>query len=1026
MSNKRTIDLKTYPQQDVKYTSPFSILPTNTTAPVITLQPLASLLQQTWVSKQELNPNETRYQKITPSSDIVTALQGTEISFQLFAGNYATQANGKASNKLQYKWRLNGSLVGNLNALNNYQGTNVVLITSESCTPLLSGEYVCEVTNEYGSVETEPFTLSIIDPFDHPKLYKNLVVNGSGEGGLDGWQAESDIKVTPFQHDLQKALNFSSFRLSGMIINDSGSNSTTKIRPEFRFSNAPHTGMFDESYRKRVANDPTFLDINTKSTADGILSYEEQYYSQGQIPQIVPNEDYLSDNDVAGFFPGIAWLDAYNKNTNQNIVSLQNELTSTSPTYFTREKIKFKTAGGKAQTSLSQTIDLTDIADMIDGNAYGITHTTSQFFAYVGAGITNYKIRLNTPEGIVEFPYYIGTSEEYAEMFASNFHNGENGSYAISSTYYDEDQQKWLTYDELKAAESTYDVPATFQKRQETNNFSDQISNILNNLNNSLSIYDGSTLSDFLIEAANSLPDDNWQWWYDIKTNFNNLISLLQSKNISPSETLNNLRSYLDLTDVPYKLDIDGYTDSYTNFSYTPSISALDSFYKHKKRVTEAKIAGYIALGPAASLLIWQEEYGHDFIENLPGLKIPAGNASDFRNSRELKRLVTKNLVNFLTDTIREIQSNILPNITATLTDIDKKLSKTRWIWDRERIASSIVQETRKRKISEYSDIEIIPVLDDQTKIQINYLDNQSNIIRTDTVNGPDAQTVWAIKEKVYFPLTLYPLFEFVKPNGNNRITVFDQKYTDTFTLGAFFNIINIGKGNGPLSKGINSLQEGNKITQVSIGVDSYFPDLNQAYFYGYDGANDQIRDINARFLMNKYNFVGYGGAYPPNNRDINPRGGLYSQNSYKAVYDFGAAAMFGVELTAAIPKNTRSVQIVVVFDHKSTIIDDNSPQTKGWTSSEIYSDEYGQSTGDSNRLVEYGNPRCGITSMKYIVAANNFEKTSKYPSYYIPPANATVLGLQKEKYLNPNAFNTADSPSFVYNLTLPTELPEL
>jgi len=93
MSNKRTIDLTTYSQESVNYTSPFSILPTNTTPPVITLQPLSSLSQQTWVSKQELNPNNSEYQRITPSSDIVTALQGTEISFQLFAGNYATQAN---------------------------------------------------------------------------------------------------------------------------------------------------------------------------------------------------------------------------------------------------------------------------------------------------------------------------------------------------------------------------------------------------------------------------------------------------------------------------------------------------------------------------------------------------------------------------------------------------------------------------------------------------------------------------------------------------------------------------------------------------------------------------------------------------------------------------------------------------------------------------------------------------------------------------------------------------------------------
>jgi hypothetical protein len=774
-----------------------------------------------------------------------------------------------------------------------------------------------------------------------------------------------------------------------MIINDSGSNTTTQIRPEFRFSNTSHAGMFNESYRKRVANDGTFTDINAKSSAEGILDYQDRYYSQGQIPQIVPNEDYNTTNDVAGFFPGIAWLDAYNKNTNENIVSLQSELTDTTPTYFTRDKIKFKNAGGKAQTSLSQTIDLSDIADMIDGNAYGITHATSQFFAYVGAGITNYKIRLSTPDGIVEFPYYIGTSEEYAEMFASNFRDGvsdSNEAFVISGSFYDEVQQKWLSYSEAKASLPDITMlPYTKIDEQVLSIFRTNVRDILNELNKRRDYYERSeNINDILIEAANNLPNDGWDWWRGIKISFNNLRSLLDTKNIPPSTEILRLQRNLNQTGIQAPLGINSFTDEYTSFSYTPTTSDLDFYYGNQRR----------------------KRFTYD--------------------SDELKRLVTRNLYNFLKDTIAEIETNVLPSINSSLINVTNDLKKARFVWDVERTAAYVAQEARKRKINAYSDIEIIPVLDDQTKIQINYLDSEGITIKTDTINGPDEQTVWAVKEKVYFPLTLYPLFEFVKPNENNTIKVFDQKYTDTFTLGAFFNLLNVGKGEGPLSKGTGSLQEGNKITSSSIGLDTYFSDLGQAYFYGYDGANDQIRDVNAKFLMNKYDFKTYGGAYPPDNGNINPQGGVYAQNSYKAVYDFGAAAMFGVELTAAIPKKTRSVQITVFFDHKSAIIDDNSPQTKGWTSSEIYSDEYGQSTGYSSRLVEYGNPRCGITSMKYLVAANNFEKSPKYPSYYLPPASATVLGLQKEKYLNPSAFNSADAPEFSYNLIFPTELPEL
>jgi hypothetical protein len=586
---------------------------------------------------------------------------------------------------------------------------------------------------------------------------------------------------------------------------------------------------------------------------------------------------------------------------------------------------------------------------MIDGNAYGITHATSQFFAYVGAGITNYKIRLSTPDGIAEFPYYIGTSEEYAEMFASNFRDGQDGAFTIKDTFYDVDQQKRFTYSEMKNL--TRGLNLTEDEKSQTN-FRTGVIDILNSLHLRRDYYENSeNINDILIEAANNLPDDGWDWWRSIKINFNNLQTLLvSSSNITPNENINRLQGYLGITGI-LSANVDGYTDQYTEFTYTPTTSDLNTFYKGKRPIF--------------------------------------GSAKDFTyDSDELKRLVTRNLYNFLKDTISEIETNILPNVDKTLAFIARQSSKISWILGVERIARYAAGEARKRKINEYSDIEIIPVLDDQTKIQINYLDGEGNIIKTDTINGPDEQTVWAIKEKVYFPLTLYPLFEFVKPSGSNAITVFNQKYTDTLTINPFFNLLNVGDG--------------------------------------YGGAIDQIRDVNAKFLMNKYDFKTYGGAYPPNNRNTNPRGDSYSQNSYKAVYDFGAAAMFGVELTAAIPKRTRSVQITVLFDHKSTIIDDNSPQTKGWTSSEIYSDEYGQSTGYSNRLVEYGNPRCGITSMKYLVAANNFEKSPKYPSYYLPPASATVLGLQKEKYLNPSAFNSADAPEFSYNLIFPTELPEL
>ena len=121
----------------------------------------------------------------------------------------------------------------------------------------------------------------------------------------------------------------------------------------------------------------------------------------------------------------------------------------------------------------------------------------------------------------------------------------------------------------------------------------------------------------------------------------------------------------------------------------------------------------------------------------------------------------------------------------------------------------------------------------------------------------------------------------------------------------------------------------------------------------------------------------------------------------------------------------TRSIRVKVIFSHNSSVIEDITAGLKGWQDSEVYSDVYGQASGTSKRLVEYGNPRCGITAMKLLLATNNIAVDDKHVTYSMPPALSTTLGLLHNRYKDPNAFNTADIPTFNYKIYQPQTLQE-
>ncbi len=244
--------LNPYQADDVNYTSPFNLLPTDLIPPFVVKQPITNIKQTTWLASSnttEVGTTEAKavikYQQIKPKQNIVNVLQGTVIEFGVDVVDNSLPSNPNIPNVISYVWKKDGAPISQLNNLNSRRGTNNVKLTSDIQT---TGEYVCEISNLYGTTTSAPFKINAIDPYEHPKLYKNLIINGSGEKGLTGWTTDPDIKTLPFHtHKFDKNIEpqFSSFRIGGIAVEVDG-----PILPEFRFSIGNHYGMFHRLYTK--------------------------------------------------------------------------------------------------------------------------------------------------------------------------------------------------------------------------------------------------------------------------------------------------------------------------------------------------------------------------------------------------------------------------------------------------------------------------------------------------------------------------------------------------------------------------------------------------------------------------------------------------------------------------------------------------------------------------------------------------------------------------------------------------------
>lgn len=789
------VDLTSYNEETNRRAGNFLLVPADNSIPIIINQPHRTLQQTSWIQSNVLG--KIKYQSIGNATNEIKAVVNTSLFFEITAADISV-----STEPLTYQWTKDGAQLSLYNRDNNGQGTNRIQITNSKVQQ--SGTYVCKVINKYGSIESVPLSIVIIDPKKEIMLHRNLIVNSDGDGGLANWEGDSDIITSQF---IKSGVGgnhlyaFGSFNFGGPILfgPDQGPNgpiTQTSFTPEklstnFHFSMLSNYGLFFNRFYTRYNSEPDFKNPNVY-TIPLTPSWPDSYYP----PQILQNEDLWEKSNYAGFFPGLGWMDKYNKN--KKLIGLLSEVENKSPSYFTRDRIKFKKFDGKSIAKFSQNIDLAPVADMINGSVAGIAYITSQFFAYVGAGITGYKIKVITDAGPIEYNYHIAGSEQLYDYYVKEPYRALSGDYKTGQT--------------------------------------------------------------------------------------------------------NNKEIYI--------------------------------------------------------------------------------------------------------------------------------------------------------KLSENTPIEITPLVDDTTDITIDYLHGDGRILKSETIPGPRIEEVWAIKEKVYFPLTLHFLSQLTL-NGDHPIKVFGQTYTYTNAINAMFNrgveglfndsIALVTKKAGiytVLDKNANFILKKYNITTAATQPNQWWAGWNA-------GVETQPKYTTRTILTNDSTSIPIG-AYNISNRigtdewtytideldDPSATNSTNRQKTNKTIIDLGAAAMFGVGRTIKVPVDTTSVKITVAFTNTSEAADDQNPELKGWTKEEIYCNDFGKTQDTSRRTSEYGNPRCGVTKMKFQLFDNNINISENHLTYDIPPANFTVLGMQKEKYMDTHAFNTAYyvtggganptlAPDFNYNLVIPEILPE-
>lgn len=129
-----------------------------------------------------------------------------DVTFELRIGaiqpNTLNVENGipvikQGTEELSYVWRQDGFVILS-DEKASLQSKIIVtknVIRFERIQPSSAGSYTCEISNDVGTVISEPINLEVLNPDLDAFFYKNLIVNGNATDQINGWDGDVDILI---------------------------------------------------------------------------------------------------------------------------------------------------------------------------------------------------------------------------------------------------------------------------------------------------------------------------------------------------------------------------------------------------------------------------------------------------------------------------------------------------------------------------------------------------------------------------------------------------------------------------------------------------------------------------------------------------------------------------------------------------------------------------------------------------------------------------------------------------------------
>ena len=925
------------------------------------------------------------YKSVKTEGSRVSLLEGTAFSVGVTALNPQNPSDPYNIEDLKFAWYKNESYLYDVNNQNDFKGYNVITYTAEQCTPELTGNYHVEITNSTGTTRSVDLVVTVYNRANVPELYGNLLQNGSGEAGLDNWETENGITTKEFDPTILQSSNLGSINIQDRLWKNEdislvpGDTDFAPIQPQgaFRFSSEYNWINFTKYFN------------NWKQ---GVL--QDEWWYTNVPPNLISNED--PDDKFGCFYPSRRYVDEYNDN--QGKLGLLEEMTQVQ-SYFTKEPTQRK---GNPIATMTQTIDVSNADDFIDGNVCGVDQLVGNFFAYAGIGIDSY-------EYVVEYKdvYKKGPGDW-------NIYDGVRTTISAS----------------VAQAQSYWNVPML---QVET---SGQVGGITKGLQSS-------PIGIAKNEYANKAIHTDGVAAYHVDRS--------GSTNYFPN--LNTPNGAFQYTPPQWQYPImkDLFSESVAYGANTSS------------RLVGEKIWGSFRWLFGQLLIADSGSASYPEFAALDKLTHPQINSNNPASRQIAIAYLTGSMTERFVVVENAIMDNIIKPLNKYF-NLD--LTKSPQTYTGEDVAkyqaykllthlivSKPSTQYRDREVRNQTCMPVIKKLDISDTIdrykEARQLQNElfGTIAQASTGNIYWQYYVRILEFFIYRNVlngSIIDNFELVQPAGPN--TYLKTLALDSEQLKSFFRgDVSTIKNDLTLAKRINIVPKVNNPVEFTFRyIDAFGAELKRDSLQG--PTEDDLFAVKEKVLLSSIigkllqrtcnlpsmpipvTYKGYTELFQLSNNIISSPSQPWINTNYpegfftrlgqvtNLRYDPGAAAFFAVQKKLYIPRSTRSIEVTAVLNHNSLAY--GLEQDTGLDRYDL--DEIpGEHTNNSFKFFKSGNPKVGLTHMKLCLYDNDFKRTVRYPHYYVPQKHIWSI-LKGNLYKDPY-FYTKKASTVSNDYKLPT-----